>query len=63
MNNEREDGMDKAQEIQNAHIWLRHGDSMFGYCLCGTTRPITVSEHSDHIRSMEDDTLLFLTDY
>lgn len=57
--------MNKAQEIQEAHIWMRHGDSMFGHCVCGTTRPITRSEHNTHLRSLEsdDDTLLFLTDY
>lgn len=41
--------MDKVQEIRNAHIWSRHSDSMFGYCRCGLTKPITVSEHEDHL--------------
>lgn len=55
--------MDRTQQIKEVHIWLRHGDSMFGFCRCGNTRPITATEHEDHLRSFEDDTLLFLTDY
>lgn len=48
--------MDRTQQIKEAHAWLRHDDSMFGFCRCGNTRPITATEHGDHLRSVEDET-------
>lgn len=43
----------RIQGIKDAHTWNRHNVSMFGSCRCGLiAKPITESEHGDHIASM-----------